>query len=73
MTQWNDEQIGKALKAAFAPPAESAPHRDLWPQMVRRLEAPAPRVSWLEWAVVAIAALLAFLVPGAVPILFYFL
>ena len=73
MNEWSDEQIQKALKAAFPPAAASELRRDLWPQMLRRMKAPAVRVHWLDWAVAAVAALLCLVLPGAASFLFYFL
>lgn len=73
MNQWSDEKIREALKGAF--PADAPPElrRDIWPLMLRRLDSPAWPIHWLDWTVVAVATLLLILVPGAAPILIYFL
>jgi len=73
MNQWNDDRIREALKSVFPPPAHPEPRRDLWPQMLSRMEAPATRVPWLDWAVAAFSALLLLSLPGAAQILLYFL
>ena len=73
MNGWSDEQIQKALKAAFPPAAASELPRDLWPRMWRRMNAPAVRVHWLDWAVAAVAALFCLVLPGTASLLFYFL
>jgi len=73
MNEWTDEKLREALKAAFPPGAAEKPVRDLWPQMLRRMEAKGPLVSWLDWAVVALSGVLLLVLPGAAPILFYFL
>jgi len=73
MNEWSDDQIQKALKAAFPPAAASESRRDLWPRMLRRMNAPAARVHWLDWAVAAVAVLLCLVLPGAASLLFYFL
>jgi len=73
MSQWNDEQIREALKAALPPVADVEPRRDLWPQMLRRMDAPAPGIPWLDWAVAAVSALLLLSLPGAAQIVLYFL
>lgn len=73
MTEWSDEKVRESLKAGFARGAPEEPKHDLWPRMLRRMDAPGPRVSWLDWAVVAVSGLLLLLLPGAAPILFYFL
>jgi hypothetical protein len=47
--------------------------RDLWPAMLKRLEARPVRVPWFDWALLlAVAALLAFF-PRAIPVLLYHL
>ena len=73
MNQWSEDQIRKAVQAAFPPAAASEPRRDLWPQLLGRMEAPAVRVHWLDWTLAAIAALLCLFLPGAASLLFYFL
>lgn len=73
MNHWTDEQIRNALKTAFFTATKSEPRRDLWPRILHRMDAPASRISWLEWAFVAVAALCVLLLPGAAPLLFYFL
>ena len=47
----NEEEIRLALRAAL-PPVDTELHRDLWPAMLRRLDAPAQRVPWYDWALV---------------------
>jgi hypothetical protein len=47
--------------------------RDLWPAMLKRLEARPLKVPWFDWALfAAVVALLAFF-PGAIPVLLYHL
>jgi hypothetical protein len=46
---------------------------DLWPAMLRRLDAPRSTVPWLDWALLGtVTAWLAFF-PGAIPVLLYHL
>ncbi len=46
---------------------------DLWPAMLKRLEASPTVVPWFDWALLAaVAACLAFF-PGAIPVLLYHL
>jgi hypothetical protein len=42
------EEVRSALRKAF-PPVDAELHRDLWPAMRRRLEAPPQRVPWYDW------------------------
>lgn len=45
----DEEEIQAALRAAF-PPVDTELRRDLWPAMLRRMEEPARRVPWYDWA-----------------------
>ena len=45
----DEEEIQAALQEAF-PPADSELRRDLWPAMLRRLDAPAQKIPWYDWA-----------------------
>jgi len=73
MSDWSDDNIREALKASYPPVADVQPRRDLWPQMLRRMDAPAPGMPWLDWAVAALSALLLLSLPGAAQIVLYFL
>ena len=48
----DEEEIRAALKTAFAEP-DTDLRRDLWPAMLQRLEPPAMRVPWYDWALAA--------------------
>jgi hypothetical protein len=69
--QENEKELRALLKREFAPLKNAELQRDLWPQMLRRLDAQPFRVPWFDWALAAatIAALLFF--PGAIPALLY--
>jgi hypothetical protein len=47
--------------------------RDLWPAMLRRLEARRDVVPWFDWALLAAVAAMFVLSPGVIPVLFYYL
>lgn len=44
-----EEEIRAALRAAF-PPVDTELRRDLWPAMLRRMEQPAQKIPWYDWA-----------------------
>jgi hypothetical protein len=72
----NDKEIRALLNQAVAPVKDTELRRDLWPQMLRKLdEQPTHGVTvpWFDWALAGIlgAALLFF--PGAIPALLYHL
>jgi hypothetical protein len=65
--------MGKLIKSAVPPLSDCEPRRDLWPQMLRRLERAPQRVPWWDWALLggAIAAICAF--PSVLPALLFHL
>jgi type VI protein secretion system component VasF len=77
MTQQEDQDLRELLKQAIPPVRDTELDRDLWPQMLQRLDQQRQpqsfRVPWFDWALaaLAIAALLFF--PGAIPALLYHL
>ena len=47
--------------------------RDLWPDMLRRLERPRVRVPWFDWVLLATAGAAAIFFPALIPALLYHL
>lgn len=76
MKENNLERVERLLKKSLPPSiAWGGPElrRDLWPAMLKRLEARPAALPWFDWALlVAVAAWLAFY-PGAIPVLLYHL
>ena len=72
MNERNDEQMREVLKEAFTP-VNSELGRDLWPQMLVRLDRRPANVPWYDWALIALAALWFLLSPGTIPVLIYHL
>jgi hypothetical protein len=55
MTEHDDREIREALQQSF-PAVNTELHRDLWPAVLRKLEArPAP-VPWYDWALIGLSA-----------------
>jgi anti-sigma factor RsiW len=71
MNGHDEKELRRLLKAAMLPFAETAPHRDLWPLLRGRLAAPALRVPWWDWTLLAAAIAMFFLCPGIIPALLY--
>ncbi|HEV2195458.1 MAG TPA: hypothetical protein VGR55_07730 [Candidatus Acidoferrum sp.] len=70
------KEIKKLLKQAIAPAGETEPRRDLWPQVLARLEKqPEPlfKVPWFDWALAAILSAVLIFFPGSIPALLYHL
>jgi hypothetical protein len=64
------------LKQAIAPAKDLELGRDLWPQMLRKLdERPAPQksVPWFDWTLAALAGAALIFFPGLIPALLYHL
>lgn len=51
----NDDDVRTILKRAFAP-VSTDPRRDLWPAMLRKLDARTFRVPWYDWALLGVLA-----------------
>jgi hypothetical protein len=76
----NNEEINKEmkelLKQSVAPAKDTELRRDLWPQMLRKLDEqslPASSVPWFDWALAAILTAVLILFPGSIPALLYHL
>ena len=70
----NADHLKALLKEAIPPLKDTGLHRDLWPQMLRKLDeqpVPASHVPWFDWALAAILSAVLFLFPGAIPVLLY--
>ena len=76
MNEHDQERIKQLLKNSLPPisgRADAELPRDLWPAMLKLLEAAPAAVPWFDWALLAaVAACLAFF-PGAIPVLLYHL
>jgi len=48
-------QIRAALKQSF-PPVNPELRQDLWPEVLRRVDASPARVPWYDWALIGLSA-----------------
>jgi hypothetical protein len=72
----NHKEIKELLKQAIPPAQHTELQRDLWPQMLRKLDeqpAPAFNVPWFDWALAAILSAVLVFFPGSIPALLYHL
>jgi hypothetical protein len=71
--QENEKELQTLLQRAFPPVQNAELQHDLWPQMLRRLDAqPEPlRIPWFDWALAAVVAAALLLFPNAIPALLY--
>jgi hypothetical protein len=67
----------KKLRGALPALAQPELRRDLWPDMLRRMEQPAVhvvwRVPWFDWALLAVAGAVLVFFPALIPALLYHL
>ena len=70
----NEKELKMLLQQEFPPCKNAELRRDLWPEMLRRLDAQKPmRMPWFDWALVAAVATALLLFPGTIPALLYHL
>jgi sensor domain CHASE-containing protein len=76
VNEQDQERIKQLLKETMQPIAGqvgSELRRDLWPAMLKRLEARPAKVPWFDWALLAAVAVLLVFFPGAIPVFLYHL
>ena len=64
-------ELRTLLKREFPPLQNAELQRDLWPQMLRRLDTQPLRIPWFDWALAAAVAAALLLFPNAIPALLY--
>jgi len=72
----NNKEMKGLLKQAVAPVRDTALRRDLWPQILRKLEehpSLVVTVPWFDWALAAILSTVLVFFPGSIPALLYHL
>lgn len=83
MSAHDEDRIQHLLRQAI-PPVDAGPEpsRDLWPQVLRRLDdnlaatstsQPRSRWVWFDWALAAGLAVIAVSFPASIPLLLYYL
>jgi hypothetical protein len=74
MNEMNDAPFKDRLKQALSP-ADSELQRDLWPQMLQRLDecSQAKVVPWFDWALLAILVTCVLAFPHSILVLLYHL
>jgi hypothetical protein len=73
MNERDVEKLRGLLSSAVGPIADTELKQDLWPRMLRRLDAQTFRASWLDWALIALVPVWFFLFPEVIPVLLYHL
>jgi len=72
MNEHDDRQIRDALKRSF-PPVNTELRKDLWPEVLRKLDARQVGVPWYDWALVGLSAVMFLAFPRLVLVFAYHL
>jgi hypothetical protein len=72
MTEHDDHEIRDALKQSFSP-VKAELRRDLWPDVLRKLDLRPVRVPWYDWALVGLSAAMFLAFPRLVLVFAYHL
>ena len=80
MNEQDENRIKQLLQQSLPPVDRAAqPSRDLWPAVLRRIDAepaaaPGPaRQNWFDWALLAGLVVFAASFPATIPVLLYYL
>ena len=68
------ERLEQLLRKCLPPTAlrkEAGPKRDLWPEVLRRLDERTPALSLLDWALLAAVLALLASAPAVIPMFLY--
>ena len=72
MNEHDERRVREALRHAF-PPVDTVLERDLWPDVLRRLDTQSQGVPWYDWALIAIVTALCLYAPRLILVLAYHL
>jgi hypothetical protein len=72
MDEHDVQQIRDALRQSF-PPVNTELGRDLWPEILRRLDAHTVSVPWYDWVLVGMSAAMFLIFPRLVLVFAYHL
>ena len=74
MNPHDDQALRDLLKQSIVPVRDAELRRDLWPQMLQRLDEAQPvRVPWFDWVLAALASAALIFFPGVIPAVLYHL
>lgn len=73
MSDQQHREFAKRLQDAMPPTPQTELERDLWPQMLRRMDQQAPRISIWDWAAAALLLGGCLFLPSVIPVLLYHL
>ncbi len=72
MNEQDERVVKEALRKSFLP-VDTDLRRNLWPDLLRRIDAQSPSVPWYDWALIAAMAALLLYFPQLVLVFAYHL
>lgn len=72
MNEHDERQVREALRKSF-PPVDAELRRDLWPDVLRKIDTESAGVPWYDWALMALMAALFLYFPRLILVLAYHL
>jgi hypothetical protein len=73
MNELNEDRVKKLLKQALPPvEGEQEPGCDLWPAVLKRLDAKPAPAPWFDWALLAGLVALVVCFPASIPVFLYY-
>jgi hypothetical protein len=73
MNPENDKELRELLKKNIGAMTDTELRRDLWPEILKRLDRQPVQVPWFDWALAALLSAALLLFPGVIPALLYHL
>lgn len=73
MNEREEEGMKQMLRQALSAVETAGPRRDLWPAMLRRLEARPTASPWFDWALACGLLAFAAVFPASIPVFLYYL
>ncbi len=73
MNDGKDERLERLLRSGMHPVGDQEPRRDLWPEMLRRIQEGSRREPFgaLDWALTGLVAATLLVFPRLIPALLY--
>jgi len=72
MNSDHEDRMKQLLKQALPPISEAEPSRDLWPELLRRLDARPAAPPWFDWALAGGLVAFAAFIPTSIPVILYY-
>ena len=71
MSEEDLKEMGERLRSSMRPVENAELRRDLWPEVLKKMEERSVRVPWFDWVLLAGFAAAVLLFPRLLPALLY--